>query len=150
MTDGVTGRTGKTGFSLILACRNQRNKNSLNKRKNIECGNYPVFSVFAVHWFCLADMEKKIVAAILRYLKTLPRCFAWKTHGGMYGTAGIPDIIACIDGGFYAFEVKQPGGRLTRLQEVTLKKLRAAGGVAVMVTSVDEVKCALAEKGAVL
>ncbi|MDB2128002.1 VRR-NUC domain-containing protein [Enterocloster clostridioformis] len=94
-------------------------------------------------------MEKDIVAAILRYLKTLPRCFAWKTHGGMYGTAGIPDIIACIDGGFYAFEVKQLGGRLTRLQEVTLDKLRAAGGVAVMVTSVDEVKCALAEKGAV-
>lgn len=95
-------------------------------------------------------MEKEIVAAILRYLKTLPCCFAWKTHGGMYGTAGIPDIIACIDGGFYAFEVKQPGGRITRLQEVTLEKLRAAGGVAVMVTSVDEVKCVLAGKGAVL
>lgn len=90
------------------------------------------------------------MAAILRYLKTLPRCFAWKTHGGMYGTAGIPDIIACFDGRFYAFEVKQPGGRLTRLQEVTLEKLRAAGGVAVMVTSVDEVKRALTGKGAVL
>lgn len=90
------------------------------------------------------------MAAILRYLKTLPRCFVWKTHGGMYGTAGIPDIIACIDGRFYAFEVKQPGGRITRLQEVTLEKLRAAGGVAVIVTSVDEVKRALTGKGAVL
>ena len=90
------------------------------------------------------------MTAILRYLKTLPRCFAWKTHGGIYGTAGIPDIIACIDGGFYAFEVKQPGGRLTRLQEVTLEKLSTAGGVAIMVTSVDEVKHALAGKGAVL
>lgn len=150
MTDGVTGRTGKTGFFSFLACKNQRNKYCYNKRKNIESGNYPVFSVFAVHRLCLADMEKDIVVAILRYLKTLPRCFAWKTHGGMYGTAGIPDIIACIDGGFYAFEVKQPGGRITRLQEVTLEKLRAAGSVAVMVTSVDEVKCALAGKGAVL
>lgn len=106
--------------------------------------------VFAVHRLCLADMEKESVAAILRYLKTLPCCFAWKTHGGMYGTAGIPDIIACVDGRFYAFEVKQPGGRITRLQEVTLKKLGAAGGVAVMVTSVDEVKCVLAGKGAIL
>lgn len=87
------------------------------------------------------------MAAILRYLKGLPRCFAWKTHGGMYGTAGIPDIIACMDGRFYAFEVKQPGGRLSRLQDVTLKKIEAAGGVAVMVTSVDEVKKALAGKG---
>ena len=93
-------------------------------------------------------MEKDIVAAILRHLKARPRCFAWKTHGVMYGTAGIPDIIACIDGRFYAFEVKQPGGRLTRLQDVTLNKIKTAGGVAVMVTSVDEVKQALAEKGA--
>ena len=92
--------------------------------------------------------ERDIVAAILRHLKARPRCFAWKTHGGMYGTAGIPDIIACIDGRFYAFEVKLPGGRLTRLQDVTLNKIKAAGGVAVMVTSVDEVKQALAEKGA--
>lgn len=95
-------------------------------------------------------MEKVIVAAILRHLKARPRCFAWKTHGGMYGTAGIPDIIACIDGRFYAFEVKQPSGRLTRLQEATLEKLRAAGGTALMVTSVEEVKAALSEKGGAL
>lgn len=88
-------------------------------------------------------LEKDIVAAILRHLKQRPRCFAWKTHGGMYGTAGIPDIIACIDGRFYAFEVKQPGGRLTRLQETTLEKLQAAGGAAFKVTSVEEVKMAL-------
>lgn len=93
-------------------------------------------------------MEKEIVAAILRHLRTLPRCFTWKEHGGMYGTAGIPDIIACIDGRFFAFEVKQPGGRLTRLQETTIAKIEAAGGVALMVTSVAEVKALLAEKGA--
>ena len=97
--------------------------------------------------FAGAMLEREIVAAILRHLKTIPRCFAWKTHGGMYGTAGIPDIIACMDGRFYAFEVKRPGGRLSRLQDVTLKKIEAAGGVAVMVTSVDEVKKALAGKG---
>lgn len=88
-------------------------------------------------------MEKDIVAAILRLLKKRPRCFAWKTHGGMYGTAGIPDIIACVDGRFYAFEVKQPGGRLTRLQAATLDKIRAAGGVAAMVTSAEEAGRAL-------
>ncbi len=85
-------------------------------------------------------MEKDIVAAILRHLKSRSRCFAWKTHGGLYGTAGIPDIIACIDGRFYAFEVKQPGGKLTQLQEATLGKIQAAGGVAVKVVSVEEVK----------
>ena len=39
-------------------------------------------------------LEKKIVASILKLLRVRPRCFAWKTHGGMYGTAGIPDIVA--------------------------------------------------------
>ena len=40
--------------------------------------------------------ESDIVKAIMKYLKTVPGCFCWKEHGGMYGTAGIPDIIACI------------------------------------------------------
>lgn len=61
--------------------------------------------------------ERDIVAAILRLLKKTPGCFAWKEHGGMYGTAGIPDIIACIGGRFVAFEVKTPTGKLTKLQE---------------------------------
>lgn len=58
----------------------------------------------------------------------------------MYGTAGIPDIIACIGGQFFAFEVKVPGGKPTKLQSVTLEKISAAGGIAHIVTSVDEVR----------
>ena len=42
--------------------------------------------------------EKEITSAIMRYLKSVPRCFCWKEHGGMYGTAGLPDIICCIKG----------------------------------------------------
>lgn len=92
-------------------------------------------------------LEKEIVAAIMRYLKGLPRCFAWKTHGGMYGTAGIPDVIACVEGRFCAFEVKRPGGKLSRLQEAALGKIKAAGGVAGMVTSVEEVRQVLEKEG---
>jgi len=87
--------------------------------------------------------EKEIVSAILRYLKTVPRCFAWKEHGGMYGTAGIPDIIACIDGRFYAFEVKMPVGKTTKLQEAAIRKILACGGTAVVVRSVDEVRAVI-------
>lgn len=87
--------------------------------------------------------EADIVRAIMRYLKTVPGCFCWKEHGGMYGTAGIPDIIACIDGRFYGFEVKAEGGKPTKLQEVTIRKILAAGGTALVVRSVDEVRAAL-------
>ena len=87
--------------------------------------------------------EKDIVQAILRYLKTVPHCFAWKTHGGMYGTAGIPDIISCIDGSFFAFEVKTAIGKATPLQETIIRKILAAGGTAAVVRSVDEVRALL-------
>ena len=87
--------------------------------------------------------EAVIVQNIMKYLKTVPNCFAWKEHGGMYGTAGIPDIIACIDGKFYAFEVKTDVGKPTKLQEATIRKIRSCGGTALVVRSVDEVRTAL-------
>lgn len=97
-----------------------------------------------VHLFKIDDgldmAEKEIVAAILSYLKTVPYCFAWKEHGGMYGTAGIPDIICCIKGRFVAFEVKTDSGRLTKLQEAMIRKIKDAKGKAYKVTSIKEVK----------
>ncbi len=94
--------------------------------------------------------EADIVKAIMRYLKTVPGCFCWKEHGGMYGTAGIPDIIACIRGHFYGFEVKTQSGRPTELQEAVIRKILAAGGTALVVRSVDEVRavvdCSLRHK----
>lgn len=87
--------------------------------------------------------ESEIVKAIMRYLKTVPYCFCWKEHGGMYGTAGIPDIIACINGHFYGFEVKTEKGRPTKLQETAIRKILACGGTALVVRSVDEVRTAI-------
>jgi hypothetical protein len=84
-------------------------------------------------------LEKDIVTAILHHLKSVPGCFAWKEHGGMYGTAGIPDIIACINGRFFAFEVKAPNGKLSKIQEITLQRIQDAKGYAFKVTSVKEV-----------
>ena len=91
--------------------------------------------------------EADIVRSIQRYLKTVPRCFFWKEHGGMYGTAGIPDIIACVDGHFYGFEVKTEKGKPTALQESVIRKIHAAGGTAVVVRSVAEVKDILRQAG---
>lgn len=87
--------------------------------------------------------EKDIVNRIMKYLKTVPQAFCWKEHGGMYGTAGLPDIICCVKGRFVAFEVKQPSGKLTKLQEVTITKIRAAKGEAFKVTSAYDVKVIL-------
>lgn len=98
-------------------------------------------------WFYMKESD--IAAAILRLLKKMPCCFAWKEHGGMYGTAGIPDIIACIHGQFVAFEVKTAGGRgtapgkLSKLQEITIQKIQNAKGQAFKVILAAEVAAIL-------
>ena len=84
--------------------------------------------------------EAAITAAIQRYLKTVPHCFFWKEFGGQYGTAGLPDIIVCYRGRFVAFEVKTPSGRPSKLQEITIAKIKAAKGEAFIVRSVQEVR----------
>jgi VRR-NUC domain. len=82
--------------------------------------------------------ERDIVAGIIKMIRGRPKCFCWKEHGGMYGTAGIPDIIACINGRFVAFEVKTQVGKTTKIQEITIQKIKDAGGNAYVVRSVDQ------------
>lgn len=93
----------------------------------------------------MKEKEKTITNQILKYLKSLPECFAFKEHGGLYGTSGIPDIIVCYKGKFVAFEVKTEKGKLSKLQEITIEKIRNAKGMAFKVTSLEEVKEILKE-----
>ena len=84
--------------------------------------------------------EKDIVESIRRYLKSVKDLFFWKEHGGIYGTAGIPDIIVCYKGRFIAFEVKQPGRKPTLLQQQVINEIIRCGGYAAKVDSVSQVK----------
>lgn len=106
---------------------------------------FHVFQVLKIRRLLEQMKETDIVKAIMKYLRTVPGCFCWKEHGGMYGTAGIPDIIACIDGRFFGFEVKTDIGKPTKLQEATIRKILAAGGTALVVRSVDEVRIAITD-----
>ena len=60
-------------------------------------------------------------------------------HGSMY-SAGLPDLIGCLEGTFFALEVKTPENRsgATKLQQLHLDQIETAGGVAAVVRSVDE------------
>jgi len=90
-------------------------------------------------------------AAVIRAIKDeLTKRGAWvyKTHGSAYSMRGAPDILACYpDGRFVALEVKQPGrrSRATPLQKYHLRKIREAGGVGAVVTSVEEALDAIAQ-----
>lgn len=77
-----------------------------------------------------------------KMIKALRNRGAWcfKVHGGPYQSAGIPDIVGCHEGLFFALEVKVPGrgDTLTKLQQGALTEIQEAGGIAEMVMTVEE------------
>lgn len=85
--------------------------------------------------------EASVLKNICDLLKKTPECFYHKVHGGMYGTTGIPDVLACYKGIYLALEVKRPiGGKISKIQESNIRKINDAGGYAIVVTSAVEVK----------
>lgn len=89
-------------------------------------------------------LEKSVTAAIVRHLKGVPGLWFFKVAGGGFQRAGVPDIVGVWQGRFFALEIKRPGvGRLTALQRAAIESIRAAGGVAEVVTSAAEARAAL-------
>ena len=83
--------------------------------------------------------ESIIQKSIVRYLRGLG---AWclKVHGSPYQRAGVPDLLCCHKGIFYAFEVKRSDERATPIQAHELEQVQMAGGTATVVTSVEDVQ----------
>ncbi|HPU62385.1 MAG TPA: VRR-NUC domain-containing protein [Bacillota bacterium] len=94
--------------------------------------------------------ESAIVASIMRYLSTLPDAYYRKTHGNQFSGRGWPDIELVYQGRFYGLEVKTAKGRATPLQLWRLEKIRAAGGIGEVVTSVEQVKDLIERTGGAL
>lgn len=91
--------------------------------------------------------EDPIVKAIIKYIRSLPRGWATRTHGGPF-TAGEPDISGCIDGHCIKLEVKRDEKHLaTPLQLAKLQNWALAGAITGVVYSVDQVKDILRASG---
>jgi len=82
--------------------------------------------------------ESAIVAAVMRALKSLPDLVVRKRWGSEMAAAGDPDLTGCYRGRHFELEVKAPGGRLSRIQEVRLKEWHRAGAVVGVVHNPDE------------
>lgn len=77
--------------------------------------------------------EKRFENKIKTFLETLDNCFYYKHHASRYGKAGIPDIIACINGRFVGIEVKASKGKPSPLQVRNVNLITCAGGYATIV-----------------
>ena len=69
---------------------------------------------------------------------------AWvfNVHGGdnPFQEVGVMDLIMCYRGRFVGVEVKLPGEKASRAQEVVIRRVREAGGIAEVVHSVADIE----------
>lgn len=80
--------------------------------------------------------EKRLKVVVRKLLDELQAYYVMPVTGG-YGTQGAPDFLVCHKGRFIGIETKAGRGRTTALQELNLKRIREAGGVAVVVYEDD-------------
>jgi Holliday junction resolvase len=76
--------------------------------------------------------EVKVKRKVTTILKDAGVYYFYPVMGG-YGSAGVPDIVGCHDGKFFAIECKAGSNKPTALQEQHMRKIRESGGVAIVV-----------------
>lgn len=76
--------------------------------------------------------EGKVKERAKRILDSIGAYYFMPATGG-YGRSGIPDIVGCLNGVFFAVECKANGGRPTALQLREIDRINVAGGFAIVV-----------------
>jgi Holliday junction resolvase len=87
--------------------------------------------------------EKRVKNQIVKQLKTLGEdvYYFFPATGG-YGRSGVPDIVGCYKGKFFAIECKAGKNTTTALQERELANIAKAAGVGWVVNedNIDSVR----------
>ena len=76
--------------------------------------------------------EAKVKKQVVQQLKLLDAYYFYPVTGG-YGRSGVPDIVGCYKGKFFAIECKAGTNRTTALQELNLEQIRLTGGIALVI-----------------
>lgn len=76
--------------------------------------------------------EKQLENKIKRFLAD-QGAYYFKHFGCKFSKAGVPDIIACLNGRFVGIEVKREDGKTTDIQEYHLAQIKKQGGFAMLV-----------------
>jgi len=81
--------------------------------------------------------EVKVKRKVVAQLKALGAYYFYPVTGG-YGGSGVPDIVGCYKGKFFAIECKAGKNRPTPLQQKNIDAIAAQGG-AVWVVNEDNI-----------
>jgi hypothetical protein len=85
--------------------------------------------------------EGKIKKKLDKMLKGKPGVWSFPPQAGPFGSAGIPDRIACVHGHLLGIEAKADiMKKPTALQHQCMSKIRAAGGTCFVVYDDETIK----------
>ena len=85
--------------------------------------------------------EGKVKMFVRKFMRDhFPGHFYYSPMGGAFGKSGMPDHIYLWKGVLIGIEIKADGGRLSQLQEQTLKQMAAQGALCAVVYGKDEAK----------
>ena len=76
--------------------------------------------------------EVKVKRKVVSLLKEMGAYNFFPVMSG-YGRSGIPDIVGCYKGRFFAVECKAGKGKTTALQDKNIAQIIACGGLAMVV-----------------
>jgi Holliday junction resolvase len=76
--------------------------------------------------------EAKVKKKVVDVLKKGGAYYFFPATGG-YGRSGVPDIVGCYRGVFFAIECKAGTNKPTALQEAEMRKIREANGFTLVV-----------------
>lgn len=88
--------------------------------------------------------EKRVKSAVVKQLKELGAYYFYPVTGG-YGASGVPDIVGCYYGRFFAFECKAGKNKPTALQQKNIDQIETMKGIVAVINeeNMHEVRCIL-------
>ena len=81
--------------------------------------------------------EKNFENKVKKFLEEQGCWFLKYWGGAAYTKAGIPDLLVCCNGYFLGVELKAPNGKPSELQLWNIKKIKEAGGIAIVLYPKD-------------
>ena len=94
----------------------------------------------------MPSSETNLKNKVIKFIKSnYPDAWIYKAADRF--TSGIPDLLICKKGFFYAIELKVGSNKATRLQEYVLRQIDRAGGLTAVCRDVDQVRNLLSKGG---
>ena len=91
--------------------------------------------------------EKKVKLKVRAILDWHEDVYYFTPMTGGYGRSGVPDIVGCYKGYFFAIECKAGKGTTTALQDKNIKEIEKAGGRVIVVNenNLEDVRIMLSD-----